>query len=324
MGFLNYRGGQKQDNFEEISRAAKLAEEREQEALGSMRRRRVAADYFGVSDLAEKDNKVVLANLQQQHRNLCDIHDSLCRNNALTSYFDDKQLMSDFWFASISEIMNQGEISDVQKVKALGLMQAVFNVENKTPAKEHFLYLQRNEAYQNYIGRCFGLSGMAMPMFWLWIQHLGNQPLGDEGQHGRNRMDTAVHFLQEYVSFMMTLSFYLSQIFPGQGCGKNTRDALNGKLEALSAEMTRQDFLQIDLSLLVNPVHFNPEDFRSDYNGFEQNENQSQGLKGVFDSLKKKFGKQNRVLQLAQLLDSCTENGSHVLENEYKRMTKGF
>lgn len=324
MGFINYRGGIKQDNFEEISRAARLAEEREQEALGSMRRRMIAADYFGVPELAEKDNKAVLASLQQQHRNLCDIHSTLINNNALVSIFDDKQLVADFWFTSVSEILNQGELSNVQKVKALALMQAVFRIENPTSAQEHFLFLQKNVAYQNYIDRCFGLSGMTMPMFWQWIQHLGNQALADSGQHGRNRMDTAVHFLREYTSFMMTLSFYLSQVFPGSGCGRTTRDALNHKLEVFSAGMTGQEYLQIDLSGLVNPVHSNPEEFKSEYNGFKQTENQSQGLKGVFDSLKKKFGKQNRVLQLVQLLDTCSNNESRVLENEYKRMTKGI
>lgn len=324
MGFLNYRGGQKQDNFEEISKAAKLAEEREQEALGSMRRRRLAADYFGVPELADKENKVVFAILRQQYSNLCHIHDVLLEKNALLNDFDDKQLMADFWFASVSEVLNQGNILDIQKVKALSLIQAVLQIENKTTASDHFVYLQKNEAYKNYVNRCFALSGMALPMMWMWIQHLGSQPLADQGQHNKNRMDTAVHFLQEYASFMMTLSFCLSQTFPGKGCGKDTKEAITRKLEAISAEVTRQEFIQIDLSLLVNPIHSDPMDFRTNYKGFEQTETQSQGLKSVFDSIRKRFGKQNRVLQLVQLLDSCTEGESRVLENEYKKMMKGL
>lgn len=324
MGFINYRGGQKQDKFNEISRAAKLAEAREQEALGSMRRRRIAADFFGVSELAEKDNNVVLSTLQTKFRDLIEIHASLIKNNPVISFYNDEQLMADFWYASISEILNQGAISDVQKEKALMLMQALFKLQNKTSAKDHFIYLNKNSAYKNYIDRCFGLSGLAMPMFWLWITNLGNQPLGDEGQHSRNRMDIAVHFLREYVSFMMMLSFYLSQVFPGQGCGQRTRDTLNNKLESLSAELTRQEFLQIDLSLLVNPIYGNPDEFKSEYTGYEQSERQSQGLKNAFNSLRKRFSRQNRVLQLVQLLDSCSENQSHILENEYKRMTKGI
>ena len=324
MGFINFRGGQKADNFEKISEQAKQAEAAEQEALGSIRRRRIAADYFGVSELAEKDNKTILFKLISQQKALVEVHNSLVSGNELIKYFDDSQLFKDLWLASIAEILDQGRLSDIQKTKGMQLLLTAFQVNNQTKSTDHYLYMVRNEQYKNYMNRCFGLGNVSMPGFWLWLEHLGNQELEGVGQHNRNRMDTVLFFLNEYMNFMMTLSFYITQMFPGAGCGKDTKQLLQEKISIMSQEMTRKDFMQINLSGLVNPIYGNPEDLQGGYSGYEQSYNQSQGLKGAFDELKGKFGKNKRVVQIVQLLDMCSDSDVKVLENEYKRMTRLF
>ena len=324
MGFINFRGGQKADNFNELSEEAKRAEAVEQELVGSKHRREIAAGFFGVPELAEKENSVVLANLVAQKNALMAIHDSLCEGNALFSYFDDTQLMNDFWLASVVDILDQSSLNDNQKAKCLQLMLTVFKVNNLTNGNQHYLFISKNENYRAYLQRCFDLSGAGMPYVWIWFEHLGNQPLPGVGKHSINRMDSVIYFMQEYMKFMMGLSFYLSQIFPGRGCGKNIRQSLANKLEIISVEMTRQDYLELDISLLVNPVHFNPEDFRSNYEGFEQTANQSEGLKGAFNNLREAFGKPKRILQLVQLLDLCSDSEKGLLEKEYKRTSSSF
>lgn len=324
MGFINFRGGKKADNYDELSKQARAVEAAEQEALGSHKRRVMAADYFGVSELAEKENNAVLAQLILQKKELTSIHDTLIFKNALSLIFDDTQLMRDFWMESITEILDQGNLLDIQKCKALQLLCTAFQINNPTTAQVHYLSISRNENYQKYMERCFNLSENTMPGFWYWMQHLGNQPLPDTGRHTKNRMDTVVFFIQQYMTFMMTLSFYLSQMFPGRGCGKDMKEKLQKRLELISYQMAGQKNMELDLSQLVNPLYYNPNDYSTDYKGFEQSRNQSEGLKGAFDNLKKRFGKRTRVLELIQLLDMCSESEVGLLENEYNRMTRLF
>ena len=327
MGFINFRGGKKADNYDALSKQAKAIEAAEQEKVGSHKHRERAADYFGVSDLAAKENNAVLTRLMFQKKEIDSIHDSLISGNTLSIMFDDTQLMKDFWMGSIAEIIDQGNLADIQRCKALQLLCTAFHINNPTTAQKHYLYIGRNESYQKYMERCFSFSENIMPGFWHWMQHLGNQPLsqaGKPGKNSKNRMDIVVYFINQYMTFMMTLSFYLSQVFPGRGCGRFMKEEFHKRLELISYQMTGQMSMDLDFSQLVNPLYHNPKDFSAENKGFEQTRNQSEGLKGAFDNLRKRFGKKNRVLKLIQLLDMCSESESTHLENEYNRMTRSL
>ncbi len=324
MGFINFRGGQKADRFEELSSEARKIEAAEQEALGSKKRRSIAADYFGVPEWAEKENKTILALLLLQIKELEDIHHGLKQGNDLANEFDDSQLFNDFWMASLTEILNQGKLDDNQKTKCLQLLMTAFQISNTTTAKQHYLFISRNSDYNNYFQRCFSSIHQEIPRIWLWLEHLGNQPLPGVGRHDKNRMETTILFVQKYMSFMLGLSFYISQLFPGRGCGSTIKGSLSKTLKIMSEGMTKDDYVELDLSELVNPLYAKAEDYTFEYSGHEQDMNQAEGLRGVFASLRSKFGKENRILQLIQLLDDCSESDSHLLENEYKHMAKAF
>ena len=324
MGFINFRGGQKKDNFQEISQMAKEAEQAEQEKIGSSKRRLLAAEYFGVPTLAEKDNKAILAKIIIDQKSLANIHRELVANNQLTKFFDDTQLCADFWVASITEILDQGRLNNAQKINCLQLLMLAFQLNNQTKASDHYINIARNEKYKNYMDRCFGLDNASMPQFWYWLEHLGNQGIVDDGKHGRNRMDTVMYFIQEYMSFMMTLSFYISQLFPGCGCGKDTKQLLQDKLELMSLNMSNHDFMTINISGLVNPLYDKQLPDADSYTGYSQSEGQADGIAGAFDTIKAKFGKNKRVQRVIWLLDSCVDNESNSLENEYMRMTNTF
>ena len=322
MGFINFRGGQKADRFEELSAEAKQIEATEQEALGSKKRRGIAADYFGVPEWTDKENKTVLALLLLQVKELEDIHKSLKNGNALADEYDDTQLFNDFWIASLTEILNQGNIDENQKIKCLQLLMTAFQINNITTAKQHYLFISKNPDYSSYYQRCFSPLGHEIPRIWLWLEHLGNQPLPGVGRHEKNRMDTTVLFIQKYMTFMMGLSFYINQLFPGRGCGSTIKETLSKSLDTMAEEMTQGVHVELDFSELVNPLYSKAEDMTFEYKGFEQNSNQVEGFKGIFASLRSKFGNQNRILQLIQLLDDCSETKNYQLEGEYKRMTR--
>ena len=322
MGFINFRGGQKADRFNELSAQAKQIEISEQEALGSKKRRSIAADYFGVPEWAEKENKVILGLLIVKRKELEEIHQKLKEGNMLAEEYDDSQLLKDLWLSSFSEVLNQGTLENNQRIQCLQLLMTAFQINNLTTAKQHYLFISKNEDYKAYIQRCFIPMHQEVPLVWLWLEHLGNQPLPGVGKHVKNRMGTTFLFVQEYMSFMMGLSFYISQMFPGRGCGSKTKDSLSNTLGIIDSKITRTEYTELDINELFNPLYEKPEKTVYEYRGYEQDKNQTEGLKGILASLKSKFEKHNRVLQLIQLLDDCSESETSLLENEYKRMTR--
>jgi len=320
MGFINYRGGQKQDNFDTLSKKAKEAERVEQIAAGSQKRRQNAADYFGVSKYALSDNKEVLLHLLTDYKELLQIHNKLISQNPIAESFDDKQLIKDLWLWSISDILHNTNLTSMQKKNATQLLLQAFGVQNTTTAEQHYIFVERNDAYRQYLNNCFGLDGIAVPQLWVWIQHLGNQELPGVGRHNNTRMSTAVFFMQKYMDFLMLLSFYLSQLFPDKGCGKNTRQKILSKIEMITAYVNSLDHSDIDFSVLVNPLYANPNDFRADYSGYDMPKNQSEDLKQSFGAMKNSFDKVSRVENLIHLLDMCSDNESTVLANNYKHI----
>ncbi len=322
MGFINFRGGQKDDSFAELSAEAKKVEQAENEAFGSMKRRRIAADYFGVPEMAERDNTAVLSEILIRRRALVEIYDKLTGNNNLVKEYDATQLMNDFWLSSVAEIIDQGKLSPFQKEKCLQLLITAMQVNNQTSAKQHYLFMERNEEYRKYINRCFGLEENGLPLVWLWIEHLGNQALPEGGRHGKNRMDTVMYFMKEYVSYMLLLSFYINQLFPGHGCGKKTKTLLESKFELISAGMTGEKYLEFDVQSLINPIYYDSTNYSTEYKGFEQSKNQSEGLKNAFASFTRSLGQSRRVLNIIRLLDACSESGNTNLEGKYEMIKK--
>lgn len=322
MGFINFRGGLKADNFDALSDEAKKIEEDEQNNPRSLRNRRLAADYFGVPELAIKENKAILAELLLRYKNLKALYHSLSDGNDLFGDFDSEQFVNDFWINSITEIIDQGSITDVQKIKCLQILMTAFGISNKTTAKDHYLFSQKNPDYKTYMYRCFSLENEDITLIWLWLIRLGYRELPGKGKHEKNCMDIVVHFMNEYIFFMMVLAFYISQIFPGNGCGKDIRVQLLSVFEKVRLYMTDNQNLELTVSAMLNPVYSDVADYVDSVERYEQTMSQTEGLKNAFDSLRRKFGKPKRVLRLIQLLDMCSESDSKILENEYNRITK--
>ena len=322
MGFINFRGGLKNDNYDELSDEAKKIEEDEKNNPRSLRNRRLAADYFGVTEYAIKENKAILAELLLRHRNLLEIYHTLSNDNVLFSDFDSEQFINDFWLNSFTEIINQGKITDIQEIKCLQILIMAFKINNKTSAKDHFVFYQKNPQYKEYMQRCFGLKNENIPLVWMWFIQMGYKELIDEGKHEKNRMDIVVHFMNEYIYFMMLLSFYISQMFPGNGCGKDIRILLLNSFDRIGSYMSENRGIELNVSSILNPVYSDVSDSIDAYERYEQTERQTEGLRSALNALRNKFGKPKRVLRLVQLLDMCSESDSKILENEYNRITQ--
>ena len=320
MGFINFRGGLKEDNYAVLSEQAKQAEEAEQERLGSKRRRSIAADYFSVPEMAEADNKTVLAQLVRKYNSLAEQYQTISDGNPLGSIFDEKQFMNDFWMSSLASILDQGDLEVVQKIKCLHLLLAAFRIEKQTMAKDYYLFMEKNDRYKGYVERCFVTLDEQIPLIWKWMHFLGSQPLPDMGKHESNRMNMVTMYVEEYISFMMLCSFYISQLFPGHGCGKDTRANMEALIDRVAAEFTDGAVQNLSLADMINPAYANPDDYRQSVNSSEN----KVSFAKAFARLKRKLGKQSRVLMLVRLLDQCSDSESKVLENEYKRAVKGL
>lgn len=200
--------------------------------------------FVGISELMDKGISEIRNIIYNKKQSMDSTFDYCSVESGLRDIFDNRQMCKDLWLYSFAKQLEFVKISQDKKVEILQRLLDEFAVNNDVTAKMHYENLKTNNAYRNYISRCFDIDKPLSASFWYLLACTGGEDLSRAG-------DT-IGFTKEYMKIMYEIEYYLNKLYPDDGFGNNITSYIRSWLNYVPNRM--EDSTIPELRDMFNPI----------------------------------------------------------------------